>query len=161
VRCDASKGKAPWVVGESTPEGRGRRRARPKSGFMVDARRAPPPAHWCIPMERGGRAPPAGLDMDRWQRITQKKKKRCAWSQISVLSSRQTGKVAADLVGLCFNCFSGEHVTRNCLNPSCCLQCHRPRHQANDCSKPRLLLGDHHPDRSRRDRQTMRPPRCT
>jgi hypothetical protein len=55
---------------------------------------------------------------------------------------RKPGCVPTHLIGLCFHCFSEDHVARRCSNPSCCFRCQEPSHQAHECSRPRLLLGD-------------------
>jgi hypothetical protein len=71
--------------------------------------------------------------------------------------------VRADLIGLCFNCFRTDHISRNCPYPICCLRCREPRHLAQDCSQPCLLLGDRRHGRSRsrshRRRQSLQPHR--
>jgi hypothetical protein len=50
-----------------------------------------------------------------WRSITRMKKKP-AWSHMELKPSFQAGKVPVDLIGLCFNCFSGDHITKTCPN---------------------------------------------
>jgi hypothetical protein len=59
------------------------------------------------------------------------------------------GRVPADLLGLCFNFFEEDPITRFCPNAACCLRCKRPGHQADECSRPRVLLGDKRPRRKK------------
>jgi hypothetical protein len=55
---------------------------------------------------------------------------------VSLKPSRQHKKVLADLLGLCFNCFSDDdHAAKVCLNPSCCFYCREPGHQAQECTR--------------------------
>jgi hypothetical protein len=159
--ADAGKGKAPQVAAKAPPKKRRRRRGRPDSGFMADARRAPAPASRFAPADWSRRVPPATPDADGWQVVECKKKRHCAGSHVPVLPSKRSGKVPVDLIGLCFNCFSSEHVARDCPNPSCCLRCREPGHQASECSRPRLLLGDHRPEKRGRDRLPPCLPRRT
>jgi hypothetical protein len=49
-------------------------------------------------------------------------------------------KVSADLVGLCYNCFSDRHLAKFCPSPSCCFHCREAGHQAQDCTSPRVFL---------------------
>jgi hypothetical protein len=137
------KGKEPQVARKPVPAARG----NPTSGFMADARRAASPAAGrrtgpVAGASRGAsvvRVEPARqpfqVDEEGWHRVQRKGKR-------AQRPATKRGKVPADLVGLCFNCFSEEHVARLCPNPSCCLRCRRPGHQAQDCNRPRLLLGD-------------------
>lgn len=45
--------------------------------------------------------------------------------------------VLQDLVGLCFNCFSEDHVRAACPNAAKCLRCKEGGHLAIDCTRPR------------------------
>jgi hypothetical protein len=131
------KGKVPQVaqgVGSSlapkparvaTPFGQERRR----SSFMAPARHAS--RHLQAMIDK----PLPEPDADGWHLVVQKNKtKRDAWSRTSLLPPRRKGKVPVDLIGLCFNCFSVQHIARHCPNPSCCLRCRVLGHLAQDCN---------------------------
>jgi hypothetical protein len=55
---------------------------------------------------------------------------------------KRGGKVPADLIDLCFNCFATELVAKCCPNPSCCLHCREPGHAAQYCRRPRFIPSD-------------------
>jgi hypothetical protein len=98
-------------------------------------------------------------DPNGWQ-IVVKKRKRKPPSKKPRPSRGKTRTVPADLVGLCFNCFRHEHISRNCPYPSCCLRCWELGHAAHDSAWPRLLLGDRRRARSR-SRQWSPQPQVT
>jgi hypothetical protein len=82
----------------------------------------------------------AAPDPDGWQLVTRKRKRKPKVQKAR--SHSRAGKVPTDLIGLCFNCFRDDHVSRNCPYPSSCLRCREPGHHAQDCSRLRLLVGD-------------------
>jgi hypothetical protein len=133
----AGKGKVPQVaqgVGSSlapkpaqvaAPSGQ----ERPRSSFMAPARHAS--RHLQATIDK----PLPEPDADGWHLVVRKnKKKRDAWSRTSLLPPRRKGKVPVDLIGLCFNCFSVQHIARHYPNPSCCLRCRVLGHLARDCN---------------------------
>jgi hypothetical protein len=81
--------------------------------------------------------------------VTRKRKKKTKKSgQVPLLKlkpSKTPGKAPADLLGVCFNWFSEDHISRFCPDAACCFRCREPGHQAHDCSRPRLPLGDKRP----------------
>jgi hypothetical protein len=97
-------------------------RSPPRSGFMVAARWTPPQSDQ---LRGAGRVsarvpeplPSAGVE-DRWQTVTRKKKKKK-----KPPPPKRGGKVPADLICLCFNCFTVDHVVKCCLNQACCIRC--------------------------------------
>jgi hypothetical protein len=73
---------------------------------------------------------------DGWRQVAPKKKRK-VWSRVVLDPPPRPRKVSADLVGLCFNCFTEDHIACDCPNPSCCFRCREPGHQAQDCRQPR------------------------
>jgi hypothetical protein len=69
----------------------------------------------------------ASVDGKGWQIVTRKKKKKKLPHPLLV---KCRGKVPMDLIGLCFNCFTTDHVACCCPNPSYCFRCREPRHAA-------------------------------
>jgi hypothetical protein len=141
----AGKGKA-LVVTEGRP--RALRWPRPSSSFMEDARR-PPPFHLgghhlqkSRPLikqprssfaEAGSRAPVVNSvlalesrgplrfsapDPNCWRLVVHKRKRKPSGSKPRS-SHKGARKVPADLIGLCFNCFHDDHVSRNYPYPAC------------------------------------------
>jgi hypothetical protein len=160
----------------------------PSSSFMEDARR-PPPFHpgghhsqKSCPLikqprssfaEAGSRAPVVNSvlalesrgplrfsapDPNCWRLVVHKRKRKPSGSKPRS-SHKGARKVPADLIGLCFNCFHDDHVSRNYPYPACCLRCREPGHLAQDCSRPSFLLGDRCCRRSWscRCRQSLQP----
>jgi hypothetical protein len=129
ARC-SRKGKA--LMDPSPPSGAGRTQPRTSSRFMAPACCAPPSKGrlqlqdlWHPPSSHYEQ----GADEHGWHRVTWKKKKR-AWTRVSLKPSHQAGKVLADLIDLCFNCFSEDHIAKVCPNSSCCFGCGEPGHLA-------------------------------
>jgi hypothetical protein len=84
---------------------------------MAAAHRAPAPQARPV-AKRRAREPSAEPNEEGWQHVKRKKKHR-VHLRVSRRPSWCSGKVLADLVGLCFNCFAKDHVARLCPNPSC------------------------------------------
>jgi hypothetical protein len=144
----AVKGKAPQ--GARSPSSV-RRPASPPSGFKADARHVPERRRQQMSVHTAivGAPPSTPDDDDGWQQQVMRKKRR-ARPRVVRQPSRRSGKVPADLVGLCFNCLRCGHVARSCRNPSSCLRCRKPGHRAKDCNRPRVVSDEGRPLGQRR-----------
>jgi hypothetical protein len=98
---------------------------------MAAARRAPPPKPRSREVAHGQGPRPDPEQVlpivdDGWQTVSRKKKRK------KPLPSpvKRGGKVSANLVGLCFNCFAPDHIARCCHNPFRCLRCREQGHAA-------------------------------
>jgi hypothetical protein len=79
------------------------------------------------------------VDADGWNQVV-RKRKRSGRPQPPPPPERPR-KVPVHLIGLCFTCFSNDHVAHFCLNRSCCFRCREPGDRALDCSTPRVIPG--------------------
>jgi hypothetical protein len=139
--CDTAKGKAQLLeLGRGDPPPRRGGSPQP-GGFMSDARRAAPtlPGRVSLtPPPRVPASPPrrtAVFDADGFQKVVPRR-----WRKEVAHPSgprRAARPVPLDLVGLCFNCFSADHVAAECRNPPRYLRCRGEGHKARSCKRPR------------------------
>jgi hypothetical protein len=132
----AGKRKAPRLASKDVAPNASKRggasQRQPPSRFMAASRCAPPPSSKAL-------APQVEPDTDGWREVVHKKRKRKASIKPPNLPQRN-GRASTDLIGLFFNCFSREHVTRRCpTSPSYYLRYRQPGHQMKDCHRLRML----------------------
>jgi hypothetical protein len=104
----AGKGKAPHLASKVIAAKEGVSQCHSPSGFMIAARHALTPS--C-------KAPTPHVEpvANGWREVIDKKRK---WKSASKSHlPRHDRGVPTDLIGLCFNYFSSEHVTRRCPQP--------------------------------------------
>ncbi|CAN6227693.1 unnamed protein product [Urochloa humidicola] len=94
---------------------------------------SPPPRIILRPSARIPPPPRRVRDADGWEQVESRAQRRIRVE----ISNRPRRPVPADLRGLCFNCFSGEHRAAQCRSQTRCFKCRTLGHRSSAC--PRLV----------------------